>query len=485
MSLAAVPPDGLRAVTGGLEDLDARYGADVWRAPKLGVWAARGRERASFTGISPPWFKAATKTWARQRLLLNGAFNTVVAATLAFRRFSGFAASRRPPLEHPGQLDRTLLQSYMAWVATQPVADGTKTMWKGFVRSFLEENRRYGWVTAIPLDAVIYSDEVGSRSRLYPLPRFIPEFVMAQLEAEANLERLLPHYRRLVVVITETGLRAGDACALGAGALVPDSAGWPCLRFEAHKMRAEQIVPLSDKAVTAIRDQQRLVAETWPAGSPWLFPCQRDPRLSLDDNTFRLAFNRWQRVIGLHDETGQQVHVVPHQLRHSLGTRLINQGVPQHVIQRLLGHASPQMTAVYARLHDTTLREEMERYWKNRVDVEGRLLGFDPEAATADAEWLKHNLGRAADSLPNGYCGRPPRQECPHPNACLTCPDFQTTVQFLPVHRRQAEATKELIEVAEADGRERLVANHRRVLANLEKIIPALEVLEEGDAGDG
>ena len=174
-----------------------------------------------------------------------------------------------------------------------------------------------------------------------------------------------------------------------------------------------------------------------PSGSPWLFPCRQDPQLPLNDNTFRLAFNRWQRVIGLHAEAGEQVHVVPHQLRHSLATRLINQGVPQHVIQRLLGHASPGMTAVYARLHDSTLREEMERYWKNRVDVEGRLLGFDPEATTADAEWLKHNLGRAADSLPNGYCGRPPRQECPHPNACLTCPDFQTTVQFLPVHRRQ------------------------------------------------
>ena len=236
--------------------------------------------------------------------------------------------------------------SYMAWIATRPVADGTKTMWKGFVRSFLEENRRYRWVPAIPFDAVIYSDEVGCRHR--SLPRFIPEFVMAQLETEANLDRLSPHYRNLVVAITETGLRAGDACALGIGAIVTDSSGWPCLRFEAHKMRAEQIVPLSDKAVVAIRGQQRLVADTWPAGSPWLFPCRDDPRLPLNDETFRLAFNRWQQVIGLHDETGQLVHVVPHQLRHSLGTRLINQGVPQHAIQRLLGHASPQMTALDA-----------------------------------------------------------------------------------------------------------------------------------------
>jgi integrase len=30
--------------------------------------------------------------------------------------------------------------------------------------------------------------------------------------------------------------------------------------------------------------------------------------------------------------------VTGHQFRHTLGTRLINSGVPQHVVQKLLGH---------------------------------------------------------------------------------------------------------------------------------------------------
>jgi integrase/recombinase XerD len=34
----------------------------------------------------------------------------------------------------------------------------------------------------------------------------------------------------------------------------------------------------------------------------------------------------------------------------------VNSGVPQHVIQRLLCHASPQTTNFYAHLHDTTIR---------------------------------------------------------------------------------------------------------------------------------
>ena len=154
------------------------------------------------------------------------------------------------------------------------------------------------------------------------------------------------------------------------------------------------------------------------------------------------------------------------------------------MIQRLLCHASPEMTNFYAHLHDTTIRAEFERYCQTRVDIEGKLLGFDPGAVTADAEWVKHRLSRAADTLPNGYCGRPPQQDCPHPNACLTCPDFQTTVLVLPVHQQQASQASQLLADAEAAGRERLAANHRKVLINLDKIITSLEALRR-EAGTG
>ncbi len=406
----------------------------------------------------------------------------MIGGVLAFKRFSGFLASCHPPVSRPKEIDRHLIEAYLAWLAPIGLSDSTKTLSKVFLRAFLEENRRYRWLEAIPAGAVVYLDELSAKRS--SLPRFIPEFVMIQLESETNLARLRPHHRHLVVLMAETGLRAGDACSLGFDPLVTDSSGWPCLRFKSWKMRAEQLVPLSAKAIDAVRAQQLRVERSCPEGSPWLFPARSDPRLPQSYDSFRVAFAAWQARIDLHDEAGRSVRVTPHRLRHTLGTRLVNQGVPQHVIQRLLGHASPEMTAVYARLHDTTIRKEFERYCQSRVDVDGRLLGFDPEALTADAEWVKHNLARAADTLPNGYCGRPPQQDCPHPNACLTCPDFQTTVQFLPIHRQQADSTRALIVEAEAAGRERLATNHRRVLVSLEKILASLEALQHKEANN-
>jgi len=97
----------------------------------------------------------------------------------------------------------------------------------------------------------------------------------------------------------------------------------------------------------------------------------------------------------------------------------------------------------------------------------------------------RHNLARVQANLPNGYCGRPPQQDCPHPNACLTCPDFQTTPTFLPIHRRQRGDTLELIELAEQRGNTRLATNHRQVLDNLDNVITALENIDEPGAPHG
>lgn len=465
----------LQVVPGTGDELERRYAADAWQAVELGVAAARGRGAVSFTGIGLPWLREAVKLWARQRLASGCAFNTISAGALAFKRFSSFLACCQPPVLHPQDIDRALLERYLAWLAPLPLADSTKALSRVFLRAFLEENRRYRWVPTIAAEATIYPEELSSRR--HTLPRFIPEFVMGQLESEENLAQLPLPYRSLVILIAETGLRAGDACALPFNPLLTDSAGWPCLKFASSKMRAEHLLPLSTRAVEAIRAQQQHVRQTCPDGSAWLFPSRSDQHLPVPYDTFRQAFGSWQLRIGLHDETGCATSVNVHRLRHTLGTRMINSGVPEHVIQRLLGHASPAMTAVYAHMHDTTIRAEFERYCQTRVDVEGRLLGFDPQAVTANAEWVKHRLSRAADTLPNGYCGRPPQQDCPHPNACLTCPDFQTTAEFLPVHRQQAELTRELLDAAQTAGRQRQAANHSQVLISLDKIIGSLQTL--------
>ena len=461
---------------GGI-DIEAEYASDIWVASRLGIKVTRSPAQTRFDAIDALWLRAAVKRWARLRLGSGKTYRSVHVDVRAMLWFSRFLTRRDPRAVDETVVTRDALESYLVWVTGSHLAAHTSSTYITCLCVFLDACRRHGWLPRLPATAAIYHDDLPSRPR--PLPRFIPEFVMAQLENPEHLA-MLPDAttRALVIVIMETGLRANDACSLPFNPIIEDSAGWPCLRYFNTKMATEQLVPLSTTAAEAIRTQQRHLLDRWPDTSPVLFPAPRsnpDATRPFSYATLRGRLARWQQDIDLRDDTGQPVRVTAHQFRHTLGTRLINTGVPQHVIQRLLGHASPQMTARYATLHDTTVRAAFDQYCQQRVNLAGERIAYDPDAPTAQAEWTKHNMARVQASLPNGYCGRPPQQDCPHPNACLTCPDFQTTPAFLDIHRRQRDETKQLIATAEADGRFRLADNHRQVHDNLNQLITALK----------
>src|SRR5260370_31225280 len=91
-----------------------------------------------------------------------------------------------------------------------------------------------------------------------------------------------------------------------------------------------------------------------------------------------------------------------------------NRDVPQHVVQKILDHDSPGMTARYARLHDTTVR----RHWENarKVNIAGDTVTLDPAGQVADAPWARQRLRRAPPTPPHASCGPPIPTAAPHPH---------------------------------------------------------------------
>ena len=197
---------------------------------------------------------------------------------------------------------------------------------------------------------------------------------------------------------------------------------------------------------------------------------------------YRISLAEWLQRCETRDELGRPAHITPHQFRHTLGTRLINKDVPQEVVRQILDHTSAQMTAHYARLSDTTVRRHWEK--ARKVNAQGETIALDPAGPLAEAAWAKQRLSRATQALPNGYCGLPVVQSCPHANSCLTCPMFITTAEFLPQHREQRQQTLQIISAAEARGQKRLVEMNRQVADNLEKIITSLEDDGQPDTGE-
>ncbi len=193
--------------------------------------------------------------------------------------------------------------------------------------------------------------------------------------------------------------------------------------------------------------------------------------------SFSIYINRLAEEENITDSNGKIWRFQSHQFRHTVGTRMINNNVPQHIVQKYLGHESPTMTMRYAHIHDQTLKKEIAQFHDSRVvNVAGELIeSTNVELdSNLDLHLIKKNV--LAQALSNGSCARPIQLgECPHANACLTCGDFRTTVEFLDQHKTQLEETEKLVQNAEAKGWKRQAEMNTRVRDNLKKIITTLE----------
>jgi site-specific recombinase XerD len=392
---------------------------------------------------------------------------------LAIARLSAFLADAGAGCL--ADIDRALLEHHLASLHAQLARQTSHTRDIGQLSAFFDAIRRHGWDDTLPATATICPEDFP-RQR-YRLPRALAEHVMAQLEDPANLDRWdNPAYQLITVILMRCGLRISSALTLPFDCITHDAGGAPYLRYVNTKMKREALVPTDEELAGQIREQQQRVLQRWPDRTPVLFPrpnANIRGDQTIGSQSYREALHAWLERCDIRDEHGKPARITPHQWRHTLGTRLINRDVPQEVVRKILDHDSPQMTAHYARLHDTTVREHWER--ARKVNASGQVVTLDPSAPLADAAWARQRLGRATQALPNGYCGLPVQRSCPHANACLTCPMFLTTARFLPRHHEHHQEVLQIISAAEARGQSRLAEMNRQVAANLEKIITALE----------
>jgi hypothetical protein len=194
-------------------DAETEFARDTWRAEALGLPVARSPRQIHFAPIVQTWLRTPAKRWARFRLGAGKTFGTVHIDVRALRWFSRFLAEAHPEIVDEAGLTRDALEHYLSWLGASDLAGHTKSTYLVCLRSFLAACRRHGWLMRLSAQAAIYLDELPRRPQ--PLPRFVPEFVMTQL-ADPDRLALLPDdtTRNLVIVLIETGLRSGDACAL-------------------------------------------------------------------------------------------------------------------------------------------------------------------------------------------------------------------------------------------------------------------------------
>lgn len=157
-------------------------------------------------------------------------------------------------------------------------------------------------------------------------------------------------YRVFFLAIYSMGLRLGE----GLNLRVPDI---DSAKMQVHirnaKGRKDRFVPLSQVTLEALREfwkTHRNPTLLFPnqVGSPETIRTSKTP---MDRGGVQEALKAALKDVGI----AKRISV--HSLRHSFATHLVEMGVQLRLIQDILGHASPQTTAIYARLTEPSFQE--------------------------------------------------------------------------------------------------------------------------------
>jgi integrase/recombinase XerD len=465
-------------------DPEAEYKKDVWDSRSLGLPSRVGRflYKLSFQEISQPWMIHPSKQFIRFTLSTLS-FSSASEKLLSIKRFSRFLAKAYPDIK-PEDIDRSVIVDFLSHLASLDLSVSTRCQSIGSLRGFFEASIQNDWVRFRRY--LVRHEDFPKRTK--SVPRFIPQEVLTQLNA--HLDDLSEPVMRMVMVIQECGMRISELLYLKHDCLIQDKSGDWFLRYYQFKIKKEITIPLSREIAFVIQEQQRYITKHLE-GFEYLFCANEGGGRSangvfiptaknMSPQAFALYLNKLATKHNICTSSGKVWHFQAHQFRHTVGTRMINNGVPQHIVQRYLGHESPNMTAVYAHIFDQTMKEEIAKFQGKVVNIAGQVIESDePELDTDDLAWFKRNI--QAQALPNGSCALPTiSQGCPHANACLTCSHFRTTVEFLDEHKHQLEQTQKILEKAKANGWVRQVEMNEQVKISLENIVKTLEEPSDG-----
>ena len=159
-----------------------------------------------------------------------------------------------------------------------------------------------------------------------------------QLLTRAEVARILaacpnPKHHMMLELCYGCGLRVSELCALRVSDIDGER---ELLRVTQGKGAKDRIVLLAASLLDRLRAY-------WRADRPehWLFPSTLLPAQPLHITALQKVYRQAKKQAGV-ERTGGV-----HGLRHAYATHVLEQGLPVHQLQRLLGHRSVQSTMRY------------------------------------------------------------------------------------------------------------------------------------------
>jgi integrase/recombinase XerD len=158
--------------------------------------------------------------------------------------------------------------------------------------------------------------------------------------------------RAMLELLYATGLRVSELCAVRIADIQFDTGVLRTI----GKGNKQRVAPVGKSALAAVRAYLGTGRVKLLGGrpSPFLFVTARGGRLT------RQAF--W-KLLAIHGKkAGIFQNLIPHVIRHSFATHLLEGGADLRSVQTMLGHADISTTQIYTHVMRSRLRQTIEQH---------------------------------------------------------------------------------------------------------------------------
>jgi Phage integrase family len=166
-------------------------------------------------------------------------------------------------------------------------------------------------------------------------------------------------------------------------------------------------------------------------------------------SSIRSRLARLSERAGAARADGSPLRLRPHDSRRLFASEHLNHNTPVHVIQALLGHASPDTVMVYAKLYPRTLLEE---YRKTVRATYADFHGPDALRAPTLEEWQEFSRNCNLRDMGPHLCALPTGDHCSRGLVCLGCSHAQPKQSAAPIFRRMVTSHSRALQRARESG---------------------------------
>lgn len=277
-----------------------------------------------------------------------------------------------------------------------------------------------------------------------PLPRYMTDqevqSVLRYCEQHGSLFEWV-----IVLLLLHTGIRAGELAALKATDVVQIQGRWR-LHIHQGKGLKDRVIPLTPQCLAALQAWQQA---GWERTNEYLFT--RFARHYTSGGPIQCTIRRIGERLGI-------AGLTPHRFRHTFAVSLLNYGMRESALQKLMGHATVSMTLYYAKVLDTTVEQSFNTAIDKMRSAQTMSSPSTPStsASSTGLDWVPRffttaDFGLFAEGdtlswirLPHGYCRRNPQLNCESDVKCLICDRFAATPEDLPKLREMLDRFNKL-----------------------------------------